>query len=416
MKTSLDPQPEFFELPWATPLEEWPDSLAVRLPRGRHRHIVRFIEFEGIFFALKELSSELAHREFTVLEFLKEEGLPVVDLVGVADRRKSSEGEELDAILVTRHLPYSLPYLHLFAGQTVPGLHARLVDALVILLARLHLSGVFWGDCSLGNALFRRDAGDLAAYIVDTETAELHDEITASRRQHDLDIAVENVGGGLLELDALGRLPDDVDPIEIVELLQLRYDELWTELTREDEVESDELWRVRDRLKRLNDLGFDTDEIELVERDGTSRVLFRPRVVEEGHHRRELERLTGVVAEENQARRLLSAIQSYGAWLAREEERNFPEAIVAFRWLTERFEPTIAAVPDELRGRMADAEIYHHVLDHVWYLSETAGADVGLEVAVLDYVTNVLPALPDERTVLAVDDLSDDVEPDPIME
>lgn len=342
-----------------------------------------------------------------MLDFLKEEGLPVVDLVGVADGRLDDDHEPLDSVLITQHLPYSLPYLHLFAGEAYPGLNFQLIDALAILLAQVHLVGTFWGDCSLGNALFRRDAGALVAYIVDTETAEVHENISDARRQHDLDIAIENLLGGLSELEVMGRLPD-VDPVELVELLQTRYDELWAELTREDEIGTDELWRIRYRLTRLNDLGFDTDEIEIVERDGTNRVVFRPRVVEEGHHRRELEKLTGIVAEENQARRLLSAIHSYGAWLTHEEDRKLPEAIVGFRWLTERFEPTIAAVPQELRGKLIDSEIYHHVLDHVWFLSENAGVDVGLETAVRDYVENVLPALPEERTILATDEITRD--------
>jgi len=408
MKTSIDPQPAMLSLPWAVRLEEWPDEMAVRLPRGRHRHVVRFIEFEGTYFALKEIKPSLAAREFTVLEYLKEEGVPVVDLVGVVDSRRTDDDEALDAILVTRHLPYSLPYLHLFAGQSVSGLHERLIDALAILLTRLHLCGVFWGDCSLGNALFRRDAGALVAYVVDTETAEIHDAISDQLRQHDLEIATDNLGGGLFELQALGRLPEEVDPVDMVELLQARYGDLWTELTHEDEIDKTELWRIRDRLRRLNDLGFDTGEIELIERDGTNRMTFRPRVVEDGHHRRELEKLTGVVAEENQARRLLQALHSYGAWLSQQEGRTYPDAVIAFRWLTERFEPTIAAVPADLRGRLVDAEIFHQVLDHAWFLSEAAAEDVGLDVAVRSYVEAVLPTLPDERTVLVTS------EPDPI--
>lgn len=403
LKTSPGPQPDFLTLPWSTPLEQWPDDLAVRLPRGRHRHIVRFIEHEGVYFACKELSSALAQREYELLDYLKEEGLPVVDLVGVADDRVADDGTHLDAILITRHLTYSLPYLHLFAGPGAQGLHDRLIDALAILLARVHLTGVFWGDCSLGNALFRRDAGALIAYLVDTETGELHDKLTDGQRQHDLQIATDNIAGGLFELEAMGKLPPDVDPINVIEQLQIRYDDLWTELTRTDEIPTDELWKVRDRLKRLNDLGFDTEEIELIERDGTNRVIFRPRVVEEGHHKRELKRLTGIDAEENQARRLLSALHSYGAWLSQQEGRDLPEAIMAYRWLTDRYEPTIAAIPDEYRDRLVDAEIYHQVLDHLWFLSESAQRDIGLKSAVQDYVTNVLPSLPEEKVLLGTD-------------
>ena len=179
-----------------------------------------------------------------------------------------------------------------------------------------------------------------------------------------------------------------------------RYHSLWSELTRVDDVDPDELWRIDDRLRRLNHLGFDTAELELVEREGGHRIRFQPRVVEEGHHRRELIRLTGIEAQENQARRLLSALRGFGGWLSREEGRELPEAVVAYRWLTERYEPTIASIPPGLRGRLEDVEIYHQILDHAWYLSEQAGHDVGLEAAVADYVATVLRRQPDERTVL----------------
>ena len=36
-----------------------------------------------------------------------------------------------------------------------------------MLLVRLHLVGFYWGDVSLSNTLFRRDADAYAAYVVD---------------------------------------------------------------------------------------------------------------------------------------------------------------------------------------------------------------------------------------------------------
>lgn len=365
---------------------------------------MRFIEHEDRYFALKELPPDLANREFELLTFLKEEELPVVDLVGVAHERFSPDGEQLESVLITRHLTYSLPYLHLFAGQGGEGLHYRLIDALTILLVRIHLAGLFWGDCSLGNALFLRDAGGLVAYIVDTETSERHEELSDGQRQHDLAIAKDNIAGGLFELEGLGKLGDGVDPIAVIELLQIRYDELWAELTRTDVVGADEQWRIRERLRRMNELGFDTAELELVERDGARIVMFRPAIVEEGHHKRKLLSLTGINAEENQARRLLDAMRGFGAYLSEDAGRPLPEAVVAYRWLTERYEPTVRSIPENLRGKLVDAEIYHQVLDHLWFLSERAGQDIGLPEATKDYVDNVLSNLPEERTVLTSDD------------
>ena len=125
-----------------------------------------------------------------------------MDAVGVVTER----GEGLEAVLITRHLDYSLPFRTLFARGSVPDLRRRLLDAGADLLVRLHLGGFFWGDCSLSNTLFRRDAGALAAYLVDAETGELHPSLSDGQRLHDLSIAEENVAGELADVEAeLGR-------------------------------------------------------------------------------------------------------------------------------------------------------------------------------------------------------------------
>ena len=74
---------------------------------------------------------------------------------------------------MTRHLRFSLPYRSLFSHGLRADSLPSLVDALVVLLVRLHLAGFFWGDVSLSNVLFRRSAGEFAAYLVDAETGEL---------------------------------------------------------------------------------------------------------------------------------------------------------------------------------------------------------------------------------------------------
>ncbi len=405
LRTSHEPQPDFLSLPWDLPLEEWPDELAVRLPRGRHRHIVRFIDHEDSYFALKELPPRLAEREYDILSYLNVQDLPSVQLVGIAHSRgMSDDGFPMPSILITRHLSFALPYVHLFRRSSTPHQYERLIDALTVLLVRIHLAGIFWGDCSLGNALFRRDGGALVAYLVDTETAEHHGSLTDGQRAHDLQIAQDNIAGGLYELEAMGRLDVSLDPAVLTELLYERYTSLWNEVTGTDELGSEEMWRIRARLERLNDLGFDTAEIELNRRnDGSNTVTFRPRVVEEGHSRRLLNQLTGINAGENQARRLLDALATYGAWLRGSADREIPDAVVAFRWLTERYEPTLAAIPNDLRGRRTEPELYLDVLDHHNNWSRGTGADYGLKRAVSRYVREVLPTLEDERVVLQTD-------------
>jgi Lipopolysaccharide kinase (Kdo/WaaP) family len=162
--------PDFLDLPWAIPLAEWDSTRLVDVVRGISRHVVRFVHYDGAIFALKEINPRLARKEYRLLRDLAEHAVPVVEAVGVVSDRPDG----LDAILVTRHLDFSLPYRTLFSGHGVPNLRERLLDALAELLVRLHVAGFFWGDCSLSNALFRRDAGALSAYLVDAETGEMH--------------------------------------------------------------------------------------------------------------------------------------------------------------------------------------------------------------------------------------------------
>jgi Domain of unknown function (DUF4032)/Lipopolysaccharide kinase (Kdo/WaaP) family len=403
--------PDFLDFPWDQPLYDWDDPRLVDYAKGVSRHVVRFVAEGGRAYALKETSLTLAEREYGLLRALAEDDLPVVEAVGVVSGRGTGpDGEPLDAVLITRHLEFSLPYRLLFTGRGVPDLRRKLIDALAVLLVRLHLAGFFWGDCSLSNVLFRRDAGALAAYLVDAETTEYHARLSDGQRQHDLTIATENVAGELLDLGSASRLPSDVDPLETAEELERRYGSLWDELTRKEEVGPGERHRIAARLRRLNELGFDVEEFELVGVPGRQEVQMVARVLEEGHQRRHLTQLTGLDVQENQARRLLNDIAQYRSWLHRREDREIPDAVAAYRWLTEVFEPALARVPPDLADKLHPAELFHEILEHRWYLAEELGRDVDTLEAVDDYVDTELRDRTNEHTVLIVDD--DDVDVD----
>jgi len=396
--------PDFLDLPWHLPLEEWESERLVTVPAGIHRHVVRFVAYDGALYALKEMPQRLADREYRLLRALDEESIPVVEAVGVVSGRGDGErGNGLGAVLITKHLEFSLPFRTLFTGHGVPDLRSSLLDALAQLLVRLHLVGFFWGDCSLSNTLFRRDAGALAAYLVDAETGEIHPTLSDGQREQDVIVAEENIAGDLLDLEAAERLPEGLDPIETAGEVPSRYESLWCELTREEVFELGERYRIDSRLARLNELGFDVDELELVDTGKGYRLRLQPQVVEPGHHRRKLMALTGLDVQENQARRLLNDLAGYRASLEQVEGQSLPESIVAYRWLAEVFDPTIAAIPQELRGKLEPAEVYHQVLEHRWFLSEEAGQDVGMREAVRSYIDDVLKFQPDERTVVPVD-------------
>jgi len=387
------PNPALVTLPWDTPLEQWGDDVVVQLPRGLSRHVVRIVRLGSDVYAVKETREHYAFREYRLLRDLRRLGLPSVEPVGVVAGRIGKDGAEIEPCLVTRHLHFSLPYRSLFSHGLPSENLPSLVDALVALLVRLHLAGFYWGDVSLSNVLFRRSAGAFTAYLVDAETGELHQTLSPGQREYDLDLAVTNIFGELLDLQAGALLDEAVDAQSIAELVRSRYEALWSELTGADEFTTHEIWRIEKRIERLNELGFDIDELDIVTDWDGATVRMQPRVVEAGHHSRQLQGLTGLLVEDNQARRLLNDMAAYAAHLGRGGEDR---AVVAHRWLTEIYEPIIALIPSGLRRRLEPAEVFHQVLEHRWYLSERAGRAVPLLDAAASYVEDVLTQRPDE--------------------
>ena len=396
---SMSVDPALLDLPWNIPLEQWPPEVLAALPRGISRHIVRFVNLNSNVIAIKEISSFVADREYEMLRDLLRLGAPCVRPIAVITGRTDANGEELNSVLITEHLSYSLPYRALFSQYMRPETATRLIDALAVLLVRLHLLGFFWGDVSLSNTLFRRDAGAFAAYLVDAETGELHPEgLTSGKRMYDIELARTNIIGELMDLQAGGLLEEDVDTIGVGDRIVSRYLELWDVLTGEESFSMSERWRVANRIERLNSLGFDVGELSMTtDLDGTH-LSIQPKVVDAGHYHRQIMRLTGLDVQEGQGRRMLNDLEAYRSLWNRKDE---PLEIAAHAWLADVFEPTIAAVPAEMRSKLEPAEIFHEVLEHRWYMSEAAGYDVSMQDAVADYVANVLANRPDEHAVIS---------------
>jgi Domain of unknown function (DUF4032)/Lipopolysaccharide kinase (Kdo/WaaP) family len=398
--TAARPDPALLDLPWSVPLEQWPAEHLAAFPRGISRHVVRFVKLADKVIAVKEIQADLAVREYNMLRFLKKISQPSVEPFGVVSGRTTAEGEELDACLLTRHLHFSLPYRILFSQSLRPDTAQRLIDALAVLLVRLHLAGFWWGDVSLSNTLFRRDAGAYAAYLVDAETGEIRTTLSDGQREHDLDIARVNIAGELMDLEAGGFLAVNADPIKISQTILDRYRSLWRELTERERFEKGCRWRVDERIRRLNELGFDVDELTISTDFGGATIQIQPKVVDAGHHSRRLLRLTGLDVQENQARRLLNDLDGFRA---SQDRQNDDQEMVAHDWLSQIYEPVTRTVPRDLTRKLEPAEVFHEVLEHRWYLSERAGHDIPIEEVIADYVKTVLPGKPDEASVLGVD-------------
>ena len=396
---AAQPDVELFDLPWDTPLESWPEDTIAALPKGISRHIVRFVHLGNYIVAVKETTEELARGEYDLLRALGRLDVPCVEPVAIVSGRVSPEGTPLAPALVTRHLRFSLPYRALYSQTLRPDTATRLADALAVLLVRLHLVGFFWGDVSLSNTLFRRDAGAFAAYLVDAETGKLIPSgLSDGQREHDLDIGMTNVAGELFDLQAGNRLDADIDPIAVSQSIVDSYRLLWRELTEGETFSSSERWRMSDRISRLNELGFDVEELSVTTDDSGTTFSIQPKVVDAGHHQRRLLRLTGIDAGENQARRLLNDLDSYRATFY--SDQDVDEEMVAHEWLSQVFEPVIRAVPREFRGRLEPAEMFHQLLDHRAKRSKEEERDVSLAEALGSYVDQVLRHRRDEITMM----------------
>jgi hypothetical protein len=389
--------PDFLDLPWDIRIADWTDDRMVNVARGVSRHEVRFLRYPSGIYAIKETGAERAQIEYELLRKIADRGLPVVEAIAVVSGRTTTD----TGALITKHLSFSLPYRYLFQAAVVEDLSQKLLDALSLLLVRLHLDGIFWGDCSLSNTLFRRDAGALAAYLVDAETATIGDtRLSDGQRRHDIELAAENLGGEMLDLAAGGRLDALLDPLEIGDDLRGRYERLWQQLVGEEVFGLDSKHRLAARTRKLNDLGFDIDEYRTRVTPDGSHIQIVPRVVEQGHHRRRLQQLTGLDVDEGQARRLLNNIDEYRSEWEHTRGAQLPEALVAYEWLTRIYRPTLDALPEDLLVRLPEAEVFHQILEHRWYRSEEVGHDIGLQAATESYANEVLSHQPEEQAIL----------------
>ena len=379
-------------LPWELPLEEWPEDPALTEKRGISRHVVRLIrvndEPDSEIYAVKETVSEFANREYSALRELRRLQAPSVDPIAVVEGRQDTNGEELPCVLATRFLPYSLPYRVLLSGAVTPHDILNMANALALLLVRLHLLGFWWGDCSLSNTLFRRDAESFAAYLVDAETGEFQKILSDGQREHDLEIAHFNVAAELEDLALSGVLYPGMDPVRASDAVIKRYRRLWAALRNPQSLDPTDRRAVERAMRQLHDLGFAVEEVSIAI-DGENKVLkFQPKLVAAGYHTNRLRDLMGLETEELQAKRILASFDRYRA---RESNSSASINETAFKWLTEIFNPRINSVPAEHVGRVEPAQLFHEVLEHRWYLSEAAGHDVGLDLACKTYISEVLP-------------------------
>jgi hypothetical protein len=379
-------------LPWHLPLEEWPEDPILAEKRGISRHVVRLVRAsddpDAEVYAVKETVSEFANREYVILRQLSQMNAPCVEQVAVVEGRTDAQGEELPCAIVTRFLPYSLPYRVLLSGAVTPHEITTMASGLALLLVRLHLLGFWWGDCSLSNTLFRRDAEGFAAYLVDAETGEFQKSLSDGQREHDLEIVHFNVAAELEDLALSGVLYPGMEPVRAAEAVIRRYRRIWAALKEPQLLDPKDRHAVERAMRQLHDLGFAVEEVAVTIDGDTQLLSFQPKLVAAGYHTQRLRELMGLETEELQAKRLLASFDRYRA---RENKPTISTQEMAKQWLSEVFETVISRVPIDLRGRVERAQMFHEILENRWYLSEKVGYDVGLEEAADNYCTEILP-------------------------
>lgn len=379
-------------LPWHQSLEEWPEDPELAEKRGISRHVVRLVRAtkdpNSQVYAVKETVSEFANREYKILRELSHMHAPCVEQIAVVEGRSDENGGELPCAIVTRFLPFSLPYRVLLAGSVTAHDITTMASALALLLVRLHLLGFWWGDCSLSNTLFRRDAEGFAAYLVDAETGEFQKTLSDGQREHDLDIAMFNVAAELEDLALSGTLSPVMDPVRAAETVIRRYRRIWAALKERQLLDPNDRHAVERAMRALHDLGFAVEEVSITIDGDTQMISFQPKLVAAGYHAARLRELMGLETQELQAKRLLASFDRYRA---REEKTGASVTEMAKSWFIEVFESIINRVPEEMRGRVEHAQMFHEILENRWYLSEQKGIDVGLEFATENYITQILP-------------------------
>jgi hypothetical protein len=352
---------------------------------------VKFVEADDRLWAVKDMPARVAIKEYEVLRRLEDIGLPAVRPAGLV-----LQPEFDTAILVTRYLEGSWQYRRLFMRLPAdqPKHRARLLDAMAGLLVELHRHGVFWGDCSLANTLFSRDGQILQAWLVDAETSEVHPSLSRGQRQHDLEILVENVTMGLIDLaDRLER-PAELHETLITEAenIAVRYRTLWEVLHAEPVFGFTDRYRVEGTIRRLNELGFAVDELSMQpDSADPSQLRVHVAIGDRRYHAQHLQDLTGLDVGEGQARILLGDMQAYQAQLCREAGHDVDESTAARLWVIEVVTPSEELAHAALDYTGTAIQAYCDLLEVRWLLSEKAGHDVGTAKALAALARDVIP-------------------------
>ena len=385
--------PPFLELNWERSVAEWDSGPLVTMPTGVHRHPVVFVSYPEGVYAIKELPVRYARREYEALLALEERGTSSATVVGLVHRDWLDDHAEASAAVITRYVDYAFPYRELVEGEGFGARRINVRDALASLLVELHLAGCFWGDCSLSNALYRYDAGSIDAVMIDAETSSLHNSLSDGQREHDLEIMIENVSGAMADIAVSQGSTLDRADLEFGVDTAAQYRVLWDELSSDLVITPGESFRIRERIARLNDLGFSVDEVDMEPTGEGNLVRMRAKVGGRSFHSQRLRELTGVIASENQARAILSDINYYLSKVEHVESASL-KAVGVVKWRLDAFEPLMSEI-----GVLFDGDPIQGFCDLLQYrigVASERGQDVPNAEALQLWIDAGMPGYPVE--------------------
>lgn len=384
--------PDFLDLPWTTSLAHWDIPQLVDLPKGISRHTVRFVSLGDHLFAIKELPEAAARNDYDVLRELEERAAPAVIPVGLVTGRTADRHDEESAALITVYESFSFSYRELLEGGGFGANRPRMLDAVALLLVRLHLAGCYWGDCSLSNVLYRWDADAIETIMVDAETAAVYpSDLSDGQRHEDIAIMIENVAGGMADIAAQAGVDATDADLAMGEEIALRYEDLWRELRHEEVIGMEERYRIRERIERINALGFDVEEVDVVPTADGDTLRFDLKVGGRTFHSRRLQELTGIHALENQARQILADLQYFQAKQGADSATL--KNVAAVRWRVSEYEPTVSRLAAE-EGVADPIQAFCDLLHHRYLMATDQQRDVSTAEALDDWLMAGRPGYP----------------------
>lgn len=387
----LPDHPDFLDLPWDEPINHWEHHRLVDMPAGLHRHPVVFVAYDEGVYAIKELTRRVANDEYSVLRALQEVTQRTAKPAGLVDRSWLDAHTEGSGAVITAFVEHAFPYRNLLTGSGFGRRRNQMLDAIADLLVELHLAGCFWGDCSLSNVLCRYDAGGIEAIMIDAETSELHPSLSDGQRHHDLEIMTENVAGEMADIAALTDTALEAADLSLGEDITRRYEGLWGELNTELVIAADEGYQIRERIARLNELGFSVDDIEIEPTDKGNLIRMHTHIGGRTFNSDRLSELTGVEASENQAKIILGDLNYF---LGKHGIASTTgKSVATFKWLTNSFEPLVLRISEVWEGE-DPIQGYCDFLHHRMVLAAERGEDVTNEEAFESWIAGGFPGFP----------------------